>query len=88
MTDANSEATARLNAIAECLIVDPTPVDAYGRFELTYGDLRVLRTRIRELERVLREVRRALDPEDDPTRLPYAALRGQVQNALASSDRL
>lgn len=38
-----SEVLERLNAIADCLIVDSTPVDAYGRFELTYGDLRALR---------------------------------------------
>ena len=28
----------RLNKIADSLIVDGTPVDAYGRFELSFAD--------------------------------------------------
>lgn len=40
--------------------------------------------RIAELERILREVRRALDPECDPTRLPFKTLLSQINAALTS----
>jgi len=52
------------------------------------SELVAAHNRIKELERVLREVRRALDPEDDPTRLPYKALCAEVQKVLASSTNL
>lgn len=41
-TEVRREAIARLRKMADCHIVDPTPVDAYGRFDATYGDIRTL----------------------------------------------
>jgi hypothetical protein len=42
-SDRVREALERLTKMTDCHIVDDTPVDAYGRFDLTYGDLRTAR---------------------------------------------
>jgi hypothetical protein len=62
----------------------PRSLDSITHF---YAGWNAAEARCLELERVLREVRRALDPEDDPTRLPYKALCTEVQKVLASSVR-
>lgn len=73
--DEDSEIEVRCPA---ALMVAPIIVEAVNSYDAA-------QERIRDLERVLREVRRALDPESDPTRLPYEALRTQVQNALSTA---
>jgi hypothetical protein len=53
--------------------------------DLPKNQIAALKSRVVELERILREARRFIDPDGDPTALTNRALTLQINRALAPS---
>lgn len=72
---------AFINALAE----EGTKDEAIFWLQKKWNERCYLKARVDELERVLREARRFIDPDRDPTALTNRAMTLQINRALALS---